>query len=99
MIAEVLLPRFRPQEYGEVAGIGVRIQRSYDPRHGRLTVEYSLERSGGHETRTASYRIYSCAQVCRRLETAGFQILNLLGASDEPFQLSSDRLRLIARKS
>jgi SAM-dependent methyltransferase len=99
MIAEVLLPRFRHEEAGEVDGIRVRVERAYDPRHGRLTVKYALERSGVQEQRVASYRVYSCAEVCRRLEQARFEIVGLFGANGEPFQLGSDRLRIIGRRA
>jgi SAM-dependent methyltransferase len=98
MVAEVLFPRYRAEAVGEVGGIGVRIQRAYDPRRGRLSVEYALARAGTEETRLASYRIYSCGEVCGMLERAGFVVGRLYGGAGEPFQLGSDCLRVVAAK-
>jgi SAM-dependent methyltransferase len=98
MVAEVLLPRFRPEEVGEVDGIRLRVRRNYDPRQGRLAVEYLLNRGGVEERREASYRVYSCAEVCGRLEQACFEIVDLLGGTGEAFQLGADRLRIVGRK-
>ncbi|MBI3409728.1 MAG: class I SAM-dependent methyltransferase [Planctomycetes bacterium] len=98
MIAEVLLPRYRGEGTGEAGGIQVRIQRAYDARQGRLRVEYALSRDGNEERRTASYRIYTCAEVCRMLERAGFVIDRLYGGARESFQIGSDRLRVVAAR-
>jgi SAM-dependent methyltransferase len=98
MVAEVLFPRYRAAESGEAGGIRVQVRRSYDPRQGRLSVEYALARAGAQETRVASYRIYSCAEICRMLERAGFVVERLSGGAGEPFQIGSDRLRVVSTK-
>lgn len=98
MIAEVLFPKFRTEEAGEVAGIAVRVQRTYDVRLGRLNVEYSLTRAGVAQRRTASYRIYTCGDVCRMLEQAGFRVGPLQGGDGTAFRIGSDRLRVVAGK-
>jgi ubiquinone/menaquinone biosynthesis C-methylase UbiE len=98
MVAEVLIPRYRTEEAGQLGGIQVRIQRVYDPQQGRLNVEYALTRAGAEEKRLASYRIYSCGDVCRMLEQAGLVVGGLYGGAGEPFQIGSDRLRVVATK-
>lgn len=98
MVAEVLMPRYREEQAGEAGGIQVRLRRAYDPRKGRLSVEYVLTRGSTQEQRCASYRIYTCGDVCRMLEQAGLAVSRLLGGSGEPFQIGSDRLRLVATR-
>lgn len=98
MVAEVLFPRFRTEAAGAVGDIGVSVGRTYDPRQGRLAVEYALTRAGTEERRVASYRIYTCGEVCRMLEQSGFVIDRLCGGSGEDFRLGSDRLRIVASK-
>jgi SAM-dependent methyltransferase len=98
MVAEVLFSRYRAEEAGEVGGIRVGVRRAYDPRQGRLSVEYTLARAGTQETRLASYRVYSCGDVCRLLERAGFVVGRLYGGTGEPFQIGADRLRVVSAK-
>ncbi len=99
MIAEVLFVRHRTEAAGEVGGMQVHIQRAYDPQQGRLSVEYALTRAGAEEKCVASYRIYSCGDVCRMLEKAGLVVGGLYGGAGEPFQIGSDRLRVVATKA
>jgi SAM-dependent methyltransferase len=98
LVAEVLFSRYRPTEAGQAGGIGVNIRRSYDARRGRLQVEYHLARSGAEERRVASYRIYSCSEVCRMLEEAGFLVTRLSDGAGTPFTVGSDVLRIVAMK-
>jgi ubiquinone/menaquinone biosynthesis C-methylase UbiE len=96
MVAEVLFPRYREELTRDVGGIRVALRRSFDPRQGRLAVEYTLTRAGSEEKRTASYRIYSCGELCRMLERAGFVIDRLYGGPEAPFQIGSERLCIVA---
>ncbi len=98
MVAEVLFARYREELTREVGGIQVAIRRLFDPRQGRLAVNYTLTRAGMEEKRTASYRIYTCSELCRMLERAGFVIDHLYGATGAPFQIGSERLCIVARK-
>ncbi|HEY8504913.1 MAG TPA: hypothetical protein VIL46_10045, partial [Gemmataceae bacterium] len=93
-----LFPRYREELAREVGGIRVALRRSFDPRRGRLAVEYTLTRAGTEEKRSASYRIYSCSELCRMLERAGFGIDRLYGGPDAPFQIGSERLCIVAEK-
>ncbi|MFN7924391.1 MAG: class I SAM-dependent methyltransferase [Bryobacteraceae bacterium] len=97
MLAEVLFPRFQPRMSGKVGEMQVELLRSYDPRTGRMAVEYRIERAGEREVRHASYRIYSSSDVCRMLDAAGFGDMKLADAMGNHFALGSERLRLVAR--
>lgn len=96
MVAEVLFPRYREEVSREVGGIRLNIRRSYHPQQGRLSVEYTLTRDRTEERRSASYRIYSCSEVCRMLERAGFVIDRLYGGPGAPFQIGAERLCVVA---
>ncbi len=98
MVAEVLYTRYREELDRDVGGIHVHIRRSFNPRLGRLTVDYTLNRAGTVEQHQASYRIYSCSEICRMLERAGFTIDQLHGGADAPFQIGSERLCLVATR-
>jgi hypothetical protein len=98
MAAEVLFPRFREEAAAEAGGMRVKIQRTYDPRQGRLAVEYQLLRDGIEERRRASYRIYSCSEVCQLLERAGFVVRPPCDSTGKPFKIGSDCLRIVAVK-
>ena len=96
MVAEVLYPRYREELTREVGEVQVALRRTFDPRQGRLTVKYTLRRAGTEETRSASYRIYSCSELCRMLERAGFVIDHLYGGPEAPFQIGAERLCIVA---
>lgn len=96
LVAEVLFPRFKDRLSTKVGDMEVEVQRRFDPALGRLAVDYHLRRGGQHDRRTASYRIYACAELCRMLESCGFHDLRLIDAAGAPFALGAERLRLIA---
>lgn len=96
MLAEILFPSFREKATAEVNGMSLNVTRQFDPRAGRLAVEYRIGKQGVEEIRRASYRIYTASQIAAMLETAGFGDIALEDAASRPFQLGADRLRLIA---
>jgi hypothetical protein len=73
--------------------------RRYDPRRGRLDVEYSFLEGGKLDVRPASYRIYTCRELCQLFESAGFSEIEAHASLDgEPFRLGARCLYLSARK-
>jgi len=98
MVAETLFARYREEVTRDVNGIRLAVRRAYDPRSGRLAVEYTLTRGGTEEKRSASYRIYTCGEVCRLLEQAGFVTDPLSGGAGVPFEIGAERLLVVATK-
>lgn len=96
MVAEVVLPRLQMRAQGRAGEFSVSVRRAYDPGSRRLSVEYGLERAGVRETRSASYRIHSCDEICALLAAAGFRVDRLCARDGSPFSADADRLRVVA---
>lgn len=96
MLAETLFPHFRATASGEAGGIQVQVNRRFDPRTGRLAAEYTLRRGAEVQMRTASYRIYTAAELCRLLAEAGFAQVDLHDETGREFALGANVLRAVA---
>lgn len=97
MVAELLLPRLQRRVSGRAGEFDVAVRRDYDAQSGRLAVEYELARNGVRETRQASYRIHTVAEIRNRLTDAGFAVDRLCARNGEPFTAEADRLRVVCR--
>ncbi|MBK8338442.1 MAG: class I SAM-dependent methyltransferase [Sterolibacteriaceae bacterium] len=97
MVAELLLPRLQRRVSGRAGEFDVAVRREFDEQSGRLAVEYELARNGVRETRQASYRIHSVAEIRALLADAGFAIDRLCARNGEPFTAEADRLRVVCR--
>lgn len=97
MLAEILFPNFRDKAAADIGGMKLNISRSFDPREGRLEVEYRLSKDGHEESRHASYRIYTSSQIADMLESAGFTSIALEDVAGREFRLGSDKLIVTAR--
>jgi SAM-dependent methyltransferase len=100
-VAESLLPRLDRRAWYEMGGMTVLAGRSYDPRSGRLEVEYRyILEEGKVNIRTASSRIHTCREVVGLFERAGFREVECFGSIDRrPFELGSPTLILTATRS
>lgn len=97
--AECLFPAFRTSHDFERDGLRFEAENRYDARTGRIENRYTLTRPGAIETKLASHRVYTASQVCRLLESQGFEVEELYGStSDAPFELGSPSLFLLARR-
>jgi 2-polyprenyl-3-methyl-5-hydroxy-6-metoxy-1,4-benzoquinol methylase len=96
LLAETLFPRFRTEASGEAGGIRVAVSRRFDARRGRLQAEYTLRRGAEIQQRSASYRIYTAAELCRMLEEAGFAAIELFDGKGGEFALGAEILRAVA---
>lgn len=99
MIAESILPEFERRRWFQVRDILLLIDNQYDHVLGRVDTEYTFVREGALEKRSGSHRVYAYRQLCRLLEEAG--LVRLQGYSSltqEPFNLGSQRLLLVAAK-
>jgi SAM-dependent methyltransferase len=98
--AESLMPNLESRGWYEMGDIIMLASRRYDPCRGRLDVEYSFLQDGVLDRRPASYRIYTCLEVLRLFEAAGFSGLEALGSlGGEPFQLGARCLYVVAKKT
>ena len=98
-ISEALLPNFRDRIDMEADGIAFRAENRYDPATARVESRFTVRRGAQSETRLAAHRIYTCREIVRMLEGAGFSDLEVFGSlAREPFVLGSPRLLLAAAK-
>lgn len=97
MVAELLLPRLQRRVSGRAGEFDVAVRREFDEQSGRLAVEYELARNGVRETRQASYRIHSVAEIRALLADAGFAVDRLCARNGEAFTGEADRLRVVCR--
>lgn len=95
MIAELQLARLQTRASGRAGEFQVEVRRRYDAQSGRLSVEYRIERSGVAETRLASYRIHSVAEIRALIEASGFRVDRLCARDGSPFSDQADRLRVV----
>jgi len=99
-VAECLLPVFQGQRSIEIAGITFQSSARYDCEQGRTFTEYTFIRDGQSETRPASQRIYTYHELATLLVNVGFEIVAAFGSlTEEPFQLGSQRLFIVATKT
>jgi len=100
LVAESILSKVQSNAWHLVGDIYFLAARRYDPRSGRLNVDYTFIRNGVVETRECSYRVYTCRQLCEMIEAAGLTVTATWGNADKaPFALGSNELLLLAAKS
>ena len=100
MAAESAIPKFTELESHQIEDILFTIKEKYLAPEGCIDTEYVFERNGVSESRLAKHWIYTAAEIRRMLERAGFAVENLYGSLKcEPFELRSDELFVVARKS
>jgi cyclopropane fatty-acyl-phospholipid synthase-like methyltransferase len=98
-LMEVVLPNFQERSWYEAGELLVLSQRRFDPATSRLHVEFRMIRDGQVDTRPMSTRLYSCREVIRLLEDAGFVDIQGYGTLDrQPFKLGPGRLLAVATK-
>ncbi len=97
--AEIVLPRFDERTWVQIEDILFLEENRYDFVQGRLHTDYTFVRNGKAEKRPGSQRIYTCRELCRLLEEAGFADIGAFGSlSKKPYKLGAERLILAATK-
>ena len=98
-VAETLLPRFQERDWGQVRDMLMLQERRYDHVHSRVDAEWTLVQEDKVKKRSSSIRIYTYRELCRLLEEVGFVNCEEYGSlNQEPFELGSRRLYLVATK-
>lgn len=97
-VAESLLPAFRERHETDTAGVHFLAENRYDFERGRIENRYTITRGDRSETKLASHRIDTVAQVLEMLRAAGLEPVSLHGSLDgSPYRLGSP-LFIVARK-
>lgn len=98
-VLESLLPTFQPRVWVPMGEGYFLWDRRYDPCRSRLEVEYRLIREGRVESRAMAARMYSCREVTRLMEDAGFTNVATYGSfAEDSFQLGSQWLLLVGTR-
>ena len=98
MAAESVLQKFEPLTVHQIDDISITIKERYLPEESCIDTEYTFEQDGKIESGYAKHWIYTVAEIRRKLEHAGFEILNLYGSlTCEPYTLGAEELFVIAK--
>jgi SAM-dependent methyltransferase len=97
--AESILPKLQDRRWMQVGDILFLSAARYNVVESRLEIEYTFVRDGKVETREASSGVYTVAEIQRLLVGVGLRVIAVYGSLDQqPFQLGSPRLILVAEK-
>jgi hypothetical protein len=99
-MAESLLPHFKPRDWAPLGEILYLAQRRYDPGLGRVEIDYTFIRGSQVEKKSAFARVFTFREFRRLVEDAGFrEVQAYASTAQEPYQLGSPNLLLVATKS
>lgn len=99
MVAETVLLSVKMNAWYSLGEIYCLADRNYDPLAGRLNVNYNFLVNGASDKRAASYRVYTCRQICELVAAAGLEVTRTWATPDgAPFTLGSPELLLLASK-
>jgi SAM-dependent methyltransferase len=97
--AESVLPRITPRQEADMAGFHFAEDTRYDPLTARIENVFTFSRGGRSETKLASQRVYTLSELLRLLADAGLNAGRFFGSpAEDPFELGSPRLLLVAEK-
>jgi SAM-dependent methyltransferase len=100
LAAESILPQLDERGWAEIDNILFLSARRYEAAESRLYIQYTFVRDGKRETREASQQVYTVGEIRRLLEQAGLGTRALYSSlHQEPYQLGSPRLILVAEKT
>jgi ubiquinone/menaquinone biosynthesis C-methylase UbiE len=99
IVAESLLPSLLVRHWHRAGDVIALSENLYDPAESLVTTEYTFLQKGEVETNTATYSIYTVAELKRILARNGLIVQNLYATtSREPYFLGSPRLLITAQK-
>ena len=94
MVLESLLRTFKDRFWVKAGDVHLLISNQYDPRRGRLDIEYTFVANGRVEVRSGTHRAYTYRQLVELVQAAGFTVE--LAA---PWTLDTHKLLLLARRT
>jgi SAM-dependent methyltransferase len=99
MTAESILPTLVQKRWYRFGDLMILSENRYDPWESCLHIDYTFVRGSVFETRPTAHYVFTSAELRRMLEAAGFETLSFhAGMADEPYQLGSPRLVIIAQR-
>jgi SAM-dependent methyltransferase len=99
MTAESILPTLVQKRWHRFGDLMILSENRYDPWESCLHIDYTFVRGSVIETRPTAHYVFTSAELRRMLEAAGFETLSFhAGMADEPYQLGSPRLVIIAQR-
>jgi len=100
IVAESLLPKLQEYFWMPVGDILFLAARRYNALESRLDIEYTFVHHGVRDTRPASSRIYTVAEIRRLCEEVGLETVSIHGSVDGgPYRVGSACLILVVEKS
>jgi SAM-dependent methyltransferase len=100
IIAESLLPSLPSSRWHRVKDIFALSANRYDPVQEQLSTDYTFIRGETVQTGTATYSVYTVAELGRLLSSCGLTVESLYGTTGrQSYRLGDSRLLLTARKT
>ena len=93
MVLESLLTHLKDRPWFTAGNIHLLVNNSYDPRRGRLDIEYTFVRNGTLEVRRSTHRAYTFRELMALMDESGFVVQPGHG-----WTRSAPMLRLVATK-
>ena len=94
MIVESLLSMLNDRPWFKAGDVYLLVSNEYDPRRGRLDIEYTFVSGGRVEVRRGSHRAYTYRQLFELLEDGGFVV-----TPAEPWTRASHQLTLVCTRT
>jgi SAM-dependent methyltransferase len=99
MAAESILPGRVKTRWFRLGDLYMLSENEYDPREGRLDIQYTFIRDGVTETRPSSSYVLTANEICRMHAEAGMTPVDLIASvNGEAYDLGSPRLILVSEK-
>jgi SAM-dependent methyltransferase len=97
--AESLLPNLQIRKWYKIDDMYMLSDAVYDGESSQLRTQYTFIRDGAVQTGTATYFIYTVAELKRLFAMCDLPVENLYSTtSREPYRYGSQRLLLVARR-
>lgn len=93
MVLENLLGHLQERPWWKVGGTRLLVTNVYDPRRGRLDIEYTFVSDGRVEVRRGSHRAYTYRQLVELIGAAGFSV-----ETDRPWTRDAQAISFIATR-
>jgi SAM-dependent methyltransferase len=98
-IAECLLPNLQPHRSIEIAGIKVEIDTRYDAEQRRMFNEFTFNRNGETDRRSASQQVYTYEELIELLKSVELEtVASYASLEGQPFEPGVQRLLVVAEK-
>jgi len=99
LAAESLLPNLQTRKWYKIDDMYLLSEAVYDGESSQLRTQYTFMRDGAVQTGTATYFIYTVAELKRLFAICDLQVQNLYSTTGrEPYRYGNQRLLIVARR-